>query len=161
MKAARAPRWAVSFADLCLLLLGFFILLQAQNGRTDGLAAGLRSAFGTAAAAGEAARDLRFAAAGLFERDEAVLTAAAAERLRAIGAEARAKGRRVRIVSEGQGGGNARLDRWELAAARTAAIARGIRAGGLDEQAIAIAIPATSGTAAAGQAITVRIDGAR
>ena len=31
MSAVRTPRWALSFADLCLLLLGFFVLLQAQG----------------------------------------------------------------------------------------------------------------------------------
>ena len=32
MKArAGRQRWALSFADLCLLLLGFFVLLQAKR----------------------------------------------------------------------------------------------------------------------------------
>ncbi len=131
MRAARVPRWAVSFADLCLLLLGFFVLLQAHQARPDQLAASLRSAFGERATRQPA---IRYRAASMFEPGEAVLTRAAAARLARIGAEARAGGKAVRIVSEGMDAGTSRFDRWELAAARAAAVARGIRAGGLAER---------------------------
>ncbi|ARS27734.1 OmpA family protein [Sphingomonas sp. KC8] len=143
MKAVRAPRWAVSFADLCLLLLGFFVLLQAQNGRPEQLAAGMRSAFGDAAQPDSAQRDVPFRAATLFQPGEAVLTPAAAKALAAIGARAKAEKASIRIVSEGSDGAAQRFDRWELAAARAAAIGRAIRAGGVDERAIDIAIPST------------------
>lgn len=138
MKAARVPRWAVSFADLCLLLLGFFVLLQAHQARPDQLAAGLRSAFGATAATQP---DASWAADSLFQPGEAVLTAAAAARFAKLGAEARAAKARVQIISEGTGGATQRFDRWELAAARAAAVARAVRAGGVAEDRVTIALP--------------------
>lgn len=155
MKATRAPRWAVSFADLCLLLLGFFILLQAQNGEPQRLAAGLRAAFGENQ--WEKQRQNAFRAAALFEPGEAVLTPAATATLRQIGARARSENNSIHIVSEGSDPGTRRFDRWELAAARAAAIGRAIRAGGIDERRIDIAIPSVSGRGdETGQAITIR-----
>lgn len=152
MKTARAPRWAVSFADLCLLLLGFFVLVQAHQARPDQLAAGLRSAFGKAAASRPGAS---WRADGLFQPGEAVLTAAAAARFARLGAEARAAGASIQIVSEGTGGAARRFDRWELAAARAAAVARAVRAGGVDERRVSIALPAGGKRDGEAQRITV------
>lgn len=152
--ATRTPRWAISFADLCLLLLGFFVILQAQGGRPDRMAAGMRQAFGTGAA-GASTRPT-FPAASLFQRDEAILTPVAAARFAKIGAEARARGEGVRIVSEGTDVATQRFDRWELAAARTAAIGRAIRAGGVADDRIDIAIPSTrSQMGTPGQMVTI------
>ena len=61
-----------------------------------------------------------------------------------IGARAKAEGSTIHIISEGNDGDARRFDRWELAAARAAAIGRAIRAGGMDEQGIDIAIPSTA-----------------
>jgi flagellar motor protein MotB len=54
-EAAPRPLWLITFADLALLLLGFFVLLQA-NQRLDpqALAAGIRAGFGMSAAEGPA-----------------------------------------------------------------------------------------------------------
>ena len=43
MKVHAVPRWAISLADIMMLLLGFFILLQA--GKATDVAAGARAAF--------------------------------------------------------------------------------------------------------------------
>ncbi|SNS84541.1 OmpA family protein [Sphingomonas laterariae] len=153
MTAARSPRWAVSFADLCLLLLGFFILLQVRNDRPDLLSAGLRSAFGTAPAEGVAGATHQ--AAALFQPGEAVLTPAASAMLRGLGARARADRKALRIISQGSDGGARRFDRWELAAARAAAIGRAASAGGLAEGDIEIALPTTQERAGKGQNITL------
>ena len=153
MKAARVPRWAVSFADLCLLLLGFFVLVQAHQARPDQLAAGLRSAFGETAAARP---NPSWTADSLFQPGEAVLTAAAAARFAGLGAEAQAAKARVQIISEGTGGATKRFDRWELAAARAAAVARAMRAGGVAEDRVTIALPSGDAKARAqAQRITV------
>ena len=45
MRAGRAPRWALSFADLCLLLLGFTLILAARPDPAR-LTAGLHAALG-------------------------------------------------------------------------------------------------------------------
>ena len=139
------PRWAVSFADLVLLLLGCFVMLHAMEAS--------RPKAGAAAAAEPDDRPVRiFNAAGVFQSGEALLTPEAREALRAEGA--RLAGQRVRILSSGTGEEGGRLDRFELAAARAAAIARTLRAGGLAEGEITI-IMGESGTPGAGQTIAI------
>lgn len=142
MKREISQRWAVSFADLVMLLLGFFVLMQAQRGDRMKMAQGMRAAFGGADAPSAIPG---FDAASLFERDEAMLKPAVRARFAAMGARARADGVRLTVSSQGRGGRSARLDAWELAAARTAAVARAIRAGGLAEDRIEISIPPMRG----------------
>lgn len=126
------PRWAVSFADLLLLLLGCFVLLHAMQAQRSTAAAPV------AASAAPTAPVRSFNAAEVFQSGEALLTPEAREALRAEGA--RLAGHAVRIQSNGTGEEGGRLDRFELAAARTAAIGRALREGGLGEGQIAIAM---------------------
>ena len=139
------PRWAVSFADLVLLLLGCFVMLHA-------LEASRPKAAAAAAVAAPAAPVRRFAAAELFQSGEALLRPDARETLRAEGG--RLAGRPVRILSSGTGEEGGRLDRFELAAARAAAIGRALREGGLAERDIAI-VMAEAGAPGAGQTIAI------
>ncbi len=54
------PIWLVTLADLALLLVGFFVLVQANQKRDfQALAAGLREGFGVHAAAGVMTKPLR------------------------------------------------------------------------------------------------------
>jgi hypothetical protein len=133
------PRWALSFTDLCLVLLGFFIILHVQASHQSQLASGLRTAFGSGVAHGLDSHDLD--PARLFERHEAVLLPAARTMLAGIGRDAARRGADVRIESIGVDPATHRFDAWELAAARTTAIARAVAAGGLDERRIALSIP--------------------
>jgi len=150
-----APRWALSFADLCLLLLGFFVILHAQSADPARVASGMRSAFGDGAASSTTRFERR--AAALFQPGEAILRPDAAARLRSLGARAGASGK-VLIVSTGTDASTRRLDAWELAAARTAAIARAIRGGGVDEARVTVAIPAMDGAQSGkGQTISVTV----
>ena len=140
------PRWAVSFADLLLLLLGCFVLLHAMEAQRSTAAA-------PAAAGAPAATPVRaFNAAEVFQPGEALLTPEAREALRAEGA--RLAGQSVRILSSGTGEEGGRLDRFELAAARAAAIGRALREGGIAERDIAVTM-GDSGTPGAGQTIAV------
>lgn len=143
LRAGR-QRWALSFADLCLLLLGFFVLLQAKP-NANHLSAGLRAAFGARADAA-----LQDNANAWFESGEAVLTPQGHKILDDF---AHATGGGALIVSSrGTEPKAARFDGWELAAARTAAVARELTKAGLAEDKVAIAIdPATGG----GQVIQV------
>jgi flagellar motor protein MotB len=143
------PRWAVSFADLLLLLLGCFVLLHAMEAQRPKAAAGLPA---TARDQPAAAPARSFSAAEVFQPGEALLTAEARAALRAEGA--RLSGHPVRIFSTGTGETGGRLDRFELAAARAAAIGRALREGGLGEGQIAIAM-AESGRPGAGQVIAI------
>jgi flagellar motor protein MotB len=140
------PRWAVSFADLLLLLLGCFVLLHAMEAQRSGAA----SAAANSQAAPRPAR--AFNASEVFQSGEALLTPEAREAMRAEGA--RLAGHPVRIVSAGTGEDGGRLDRFELAAARAAAIGRALREGGLADSDIAISM-GDGGQPGAGQTIAI------
>ena len=123
------PRWAVSFADLGLLLLGCFVLLHAMEASRPKA---------TAVASPQIAPARSFTASDVFQSGEALLTPEAREAMRAEGA--RHAGHPIRIFSTGTSKAGGRLDRFELAAARAAAIGRALREGGLAERDIAIAM---------------------
>ena len=143
------PRWAVSFADLLLLLLGCFVLLHAMEAQRPKAAAGAPAIAGSRPAVAPARS---FAAAEVFQQGEALLTSEARAALRAEGL--RLAGHPVRILSTGTGEDGSRLDRFELAAARAAAVGRALREGGLAEGDIAIAM-AESGASGSGQTIAI------
>ncbi|HWI87260.1 MAG TPA: OmpA family protein [Sphingomonas sp.] len=133
MKSAPSrQRWALSFADLALLLLGFFVLLQAKPDANH-LSAGLRAAFGArpGAAFEQPARTL-------FEPGEAVLTRQGRATLQDFAH--RAGGAGLIVSSHGTEAGTTRFDGWELAAARTAAVARTLTEAGIKQDKIAVAI---------------------
>ncbi|WP_150294802.1 flagellar motor protein MotB [Sphingobium estronivorans] len=132
LSGARRSRWAISFADLLLLLLGFFVMLQASGQRRDAMLAQVRQQFGGRAVA--AATEIR--AADLFLPGEAMLTPAGEARLKALAARF-AKGRamgqnRLEISSRGSDPGRQRFDGWDLAAARLGAVARALGDDGVD-----------------------------
>ena len=147
MKAASVPRWAMSFADIALLLLGFFILLHVNQSEKSRVADSVRGAFGAKPA--DASERFDAAAARLFEPGEARLIPAARKRLQAIGATAARAGKRVEIESLGKDPASHRFDGWELAAARVAAAARAVEQGGLAERRITIAMPSARNEARA------------
>jgi flagellar motor protein MotB len=149
MNRIGVPRWAVSFADLALLLLAFFVLMRA--GDSGHLAAGARAAF-----VGEEMVDPLLAAPArdLFEPGEARLRADMRERVRTLGRDAARANRRLVIESVGRDSGGRRLDAWELAAARAAALARALQEGGVEEKSIRIVMPPDEGSD--GQSLTLR-----
>lgn len=113
MTALRIPSWTVSFADLALLLLGCFVLINALQAPR------------AAPAQGAAAEGVSLAAGELFEPGEARLTPAGAARLASLAGTGR-----PRIVSRGEDGGASRYDGFELAAARAAAVGRALSKSG-------------------------------
>ena len=158
MKREISQRWVLSFADLALLLVAFFVMMQAQVSDRLKLAAGMRGAFGgQGEAAGADASIEGVRAATIFEPGEAILKPAEAARLKALGARAARASKRVLVASQGREGQSARLDSWELAAARTTAVARAIRMGGMPDARIEIAIPPMRASEPArGQHITIQ-----
>lgn len=105
-------RWAISLADLLMLLLGFFVLLDASKTARLAQVASVSSAVG-----GKPAKGLRADAATLFADGEAMLTPAGMTRVKAVSGDVLL---RVAVDRKEQG----RYDGWDLAAARAAAIAR-------------------------------------
>lgn len=134
MSALPVPRWAVSLADLTMLLLAFFVLLHATDERT--LVTAAHAAF-----AGDAAGGPLFEAPAdsLFERGEARLKPEA--RLRVATAARRAGPARLAVESVGRPAAGSRFDGWELAAARAAALARALADAGVKESRIDIVMP--------------------
>jgi len=124
---ARRNRWAVSFADLLLLLLGFFILLQASGQKRDAMLAQVRQQFGGRAVA----KDTELRAAELFLPDEALLSDQGRAAVAKVAARLRSGSGRIDISSLGTDIARRRFDPWDLAAARLGAVARELKAQGL------------------------------
>jgi flagellar motor protein MotB len=124
---ARRNRWAVSFADLLLLLLGFFILLQASGQKRDAMLAQVRQQFGGRAVA----KDMELRAAELFLPDEALLSDQGRAAVAKVAARLRSGSGRIDISSLGTDTARRRFDPWDLAAARLGAVARELKAQGL------------------------------
>lgn len=124
---ARRNRWAVSFADLLLLLLGFFILLHASGQRRDAMLAQVRQQFGGRAIA----RDTELRAAELFLPGEALLSERGRAQIGRVAARLRSGGGGLDVSSEGTDPARERFDQWDLAAARLGAVARELKAQGL------------------------------
>lgn len=144
MSVVPVPRWAVSFADLGLLLLGCFVLLHAMEAARPKAGAGAGTTNVLREGGGHRAADL-------FQPGEAVLRPEARLRLQTEGR--RLAGHHVRIVSQGAAESGGRLDRFELSAARAAAVGRALREGGLAEEMVTMAVADTD--AGTGQTIAI------
>ncbi len=131
---ARRNRWAVSFADLLLLLLAFFVLLQASGSRRDAMLAQVSQQFGGRAMAPGA--ELR--AADLFAPGEALLSEAGRARLAVVARGYARTSDGVEIRSQGVDPARQRFDEWDLAAARLGAVARALRADGIAQDRLLI-----------------------
>ncbi|BAK65982.1 hypothetical protein SLG_13070 [Sphingobium sp. SYK-6] len=149
----RRGRWAVSFADLCLLLLGFFVLLQANQSARDQALAGIGSYFGAL----EAPRKIDLPAAALFQPGEALLSEAGHAALARAAAPLRASGNIVRIQSIGLERGEHRFDEWDLAAARLGAVARALVAAGIPPERLRVAGLAEEADASASGRQVIRL----
>ena len=117
--SAPSRRWAISLADISLLLAAMLLLDQ----RPAALAA--PAAVDVPGAAAHPATPSIFRPAQLFVAGEALLRADARDALRPA-VQHLARGGSVTVGVGIAGAPSARLDAWELAAARTAALARAL-----------------------------------
>lgn len=147
----RRSRWALSFADLLLLLLGFFVMLQANGQRRDAMLAGVRQQFGGRPA--DEGTEIR--ASELFLPGEALLSPQGEARLAALAA--RFGGRdRLEISSRGTDMGWRRFDGWDMAAARLGAVARGLEGRGVARDRLVIrGLDQMDGATGKGQSIRI------
>lgn len=153
--AARRNRWAVSFADLLLLLLAFFVMLQASGSRRDTMLAQVSQQFG-----GRAMRQgVDLYAAELFVPGEALLSAAGHARLSAVVRRFANQPGGLAIRSAGSDRGRQRFDDWDLAAARLGAVARTLRMNGIEQDRLTIrGLDQGDGRGGGGQRIYIAIE---
>ena len=130
---ARRNRWALSFADLALLLLGFFVLLQASNGRQHEVVNGVAQEFGAPVAQAD-----KLLARSLFQPGEALLTSSGEQAIEAVALHHKGGSAPVEIRSVGLDAATNRFDTWDLAAARLGAVARGLSSHGIARERIVI-----------------------
>lgn len=128
-------RWALSFADLCLLLLGFFVLLQANQATREKALQGLGTYFGAI----EAPHQVDLDARALFEPGEALLSDAGRNTLLRAARPFAQSREIIQIQSLGTDRGEHRFDAWDLAAARLGSVARALAAAGVPQQRLRIA----------------------
>lgn len=150
MSRARRARWALSFADLSLLLLGFFVLLQANQSTRDEALTGLNAYFGGL----RAPQQVDLPADKLFASGEALLSQdGRAHILTAVGPFKDEKSL-IRIQSLGLASGKHRFDAWDLSAARLGAVARALVDAGIAPDRVRIAgLAEPDGVGAKGQTI--------
>lgn len=151
-------RWLLSFVDLLLLMLAFFVLLHAQRADPVAVVDSIGDAF--APAPRRAAIERRLGADEIFTPGEAILRPEARARLDRMARGWAQRRGTISITSLGHDGDAARFEAWELAAARAAALGRLFRAAGVDARAIEIAMPARPGDSG-GQRLTLRFTPAR
>lgn len=149
----RRARLAVSFADLALLLLGFFVLLQASGNRSHDVISEISTQFGAKPKAD--APELH--ASNLFETGEAMLSDKGKAQISAIAAKMPRDATPIEILSIGQDRGARRFDGWDLAAARLGAVARALTTAGVDERRLVIRGPDQSADDGAGQRIRIAL----
>lgn len=127
-----AQRTTLSFLDLALIMTGVMAMIASVGDRHPAMAEALSESFGSQVAP---AQRVALPLGRLFEPHEARLTGAGAKQIAALGAKSKHAefGIAVPVVAEA---GATRLDRWELAAARTAAIMRVLADQGIPDDAM-------------------------
>ena len=150
-----AQRTTLSFLDLALIMTGVMAMIASVGDRHPAVAEALADNFGSQDRA--TASRVVLPLGELFEPHEARLTPEGTAKLSALGVKATSAeiGIMVPVVA---GTGASRLDRWELAAARTAAIMRVLADQGIADNAMLpdLARPGT-GTDAQARNVTLTV----
>ncbi len=151
-----AQRTTLSFQDLALIMTGVMAIIASGGDRHPAVADAFSESFGQDRAA--RAQQVRLKLTTLFEPQEARLTAGGRQAVAALGGKNRQAefAIAVPVVAANR---SSRLDRWELAAARTAAIMRVLAEQGVGDGAMLpdLARPGEGETAAGGTVlITIR-----
>ncbi|MBB6123806.1 flagellar motor protein MotB [Sphingobium subterraneum] len=148
----RRNRWAISFADLALLLLGFFVLLHANAGRQQEIVGQIAREFGAPTAGSDVLR-----ADALFAPGEAMIGPQGNGEIVKVAQKMRGSSDIVEIHSVGQGGTTLRFDSWDLSAARLGSVARALTHAGIEPRRIVIrGLDQSQASAAKGQTFTFR-----
>ncbi len=125
MSVNHTNRWSLAFADLSLLMLGFVVLSFVRP-----------ATFADVAATEAPSKKFEWATASLFESSEAMLTMMGKEKAKAVARSMDGRSDRIILSITGGAHASARLDAWELSAARMASFARALKANGVKDSAI-------------------------
>ncbi len=145
-----AQRTTLSFLDLALIMTGVMAMIASVGDRHPAVAEALSDSFGSQQAA--RSQQVALPLSSLFEPQEARMTAKGMQAIAALGGKNR-QAQFVIAVPVLDNKAVSRLDRWELAAARTAAIMRVLADQGVADQAMLpdLARPADGKAGAAGK----------
>lgn len=148
-----AQRTTLSFLDLALIMTGVMAMIASVGDRHPAVAEALADNFGSHKP--PLVQRTMLPLSRLFEPQDARLTTQGAADIAAFGGKARSGeiGIAVPVVAEQ---GASRLDRWELAAARTAAIMRVLADQGVADSAMVPDL-ARPGEGSAGQSYRVAL----
>jgi len=118
MQLTRSNRWSLAFADLSLLLLGFMALLNLHPEQ--------QHEFIDAKQDGPELQEFEILVSDMFEPGEAMIGIVGEKRISEILKQAGHRNISYSISISGHAEGSARLDSWELSAARMASVGRSI-----------------------------------
>lgn len=152
-----AQRTTLSFLDLALIMTGVMAMIASVGDRHPAVAEAMADSFGRGKTV--SVQTTMLPVAKLFEPQEARLTDQGRADIAALGGKARDAEFSIAVPVEAETGAS-RLDRWELAAARTAAIMRVLGDAGIADNAMVpdLARPGTGKVARARDVtITVRV----
>ncbi len=125
MLVNRANRWCLAFADLSLLMLGFVVLSFSRPSTVTDVAS-----------IAAPSKKYEWPTASLFEPSEAMLTMTGKEKAKVVANSIDERSDRITLSINGDAQASARLDAWELSAARMASFARALKDNGVEDFAI-------------------------
>lgn len=114
MQLRKSNRWALAYADLSLLLLGF-MALQNMGDSQDDLVEQSKMSSG---------KEYEFSVTDLFHNGEAMMTDEGRSMIVNLNGAVSGPVKKVSIKMVGIGPASTRMDGWEIAAARLASLGR-------------------------------------
>ncbi len=151
-----AQRTTVSFLDLALIMTGVMAMIASVGDRHVAVAEAFSDSFGAETAV--RSETVALPLVDLFEPQEARMTAKGVQAVAALGGNNRQAEFAIAVPVVTQEGAS-RLDRWELAAARTAAIMRVLADNGVADGAMLpdLARPGQRGSKSAARTVRLTI----
>jgi hypothetical protein len=129
MQLTRSSRWSLAFADLSLLMLGFMVL-QALNTDVPSVSTPVQEKNTNQR------EKFEWNAGDIFEEGEAMISEQGRARIIMLAEKLVGRNHSLAISIVGKGPASARLDSWEMSAARMASVGRALRAEGVESRQI-------------------------
>lgn len=129
----RKNRWVFAFADLSLLMIGYFVIMMNASPSLTDATIPLKSAENEGASISLRSKDL-------FAEHEAMISDEGKSVIADFLVSNKVSNQRIKLSLNGWDPASERLDGWELAAARLAATGRVIREQGIEADSIHIGL---------------------